>query len=119
MYLNAINGGEDFAEVSALVNGVMFRKNVANRRMPTLIDNPRILLLSGSLEFARVLERFSSIDAVLEQERAHLQMTCRRILSLQPTVVVVEKSVAAHARETLLQKVRACMCGVHHAKERT
>ena len=33
------------------VNGVVFKKDVASKRMRTQIENPRILLLSGSLGY--------------------------------------------------------------------
>ena len=35
------------------VNGVAFKKNVAHRRMRTSIENPRILLLTGSLGYVQ------------------------------------------------------------------
>jgi hypothetical protein len=52
---------------SCIVLGVAARKNVAHRRMRTVIDEPEVLLLSGALEYHRVANRLSSFDTLLEQ----------------------------------------------------
>jgi chaperonin GroEL (HSP60 family) len=41
---------------SQYVNGCVLMKNLADRRMPHELDNPKILLLQGSLGFMREYE---------------------------------------------------------------
>jgi hypothetical protein len=70
--------------------------------MKAKVQNPRILLLSSSLEFQRTA-RFSSFDALLQQEKQHLQIVVNKIAALKPDVVVVEKTVSRLALEFLLK----------------
>lgn len=88
---------------SHLVAGVVCRKNVAHRRMASGKERPRLLLLGGALEYARVQGRLSSLDTLLEQERAHLRAAVARVAAMRPDVVLVESSVARFAQELLLQ----------------
>lgn len=56
---------------SCVINGVVAKKNVANRRMRGNIDSPRVLLLAGALEYQRVANKLSSFDTLLDQVRHH------------------------------------------------
>ena len=87
---------------SRLVCGVVCRRNVAHRRMATHVESPRLLLLAGALQYQRVEGRLSSLDTLLEQERAHLRVACARAAALRPNVLLVEKSCARYAQELLL-----------------
>jgi chaperonin GroEL (HSP60 family) len=78
---------------------------VAHKKMKAKVQNPRILLLSSSLEFQRTA-RFSSFDALLQQEKQHLQIVVNKIAALKPDVVVVEKTVSRLALEFLLKVTR-------------
>ena len=55
---------------SCVVHGVVAKKNVANRKMRTSVENPRVLLLAGALEYQRVSNKLSSFNMLLEQVRA-------------------------------------------------
>jgi 1-phosphatidylinositol-3-phosphate 5-kinase len=83
---------------SRLVRGVACRRSVAHKRMATTVEAPRLLLLGGALQYQRVEGRLSSLDTLLEQERAHLRVACARAVALQPSVVLVEKSCARYAQ---------------------
>ncbi|OAE26350.1 hypothetical protein AXG93_4324s1170 [Marchantia polymorpha subsp. ruderalis] len=89
---------------SVVVKGVVFRKNVANRRMSIKLFNPRVLLLAGALEYQRVSNQLSSLDTLLQQEKDHLDMTVQRIEAHHPNVLLVEKTVSRYAQEILLNK---------------
>lgn len=52
---------------SAVVKGVVCKKNVAHRRMTSKIEKPRILILEGALEYQRVSNLLSSFDTLLQQ----------------------------------------------------
>ncbi len=49
------------------VDGVVFRKNVIRKDMKRIVERPRLLLLSGGIEFHRDEGRLSSFDTLLEQ----------------------------------------------------
>ena len=89
---------------SQVVAGVVARKQVAHRRMRACATRPRLLLLGGALEYARVEGRLSSLDTLLEQERAHLRVAVARLAALRPDVLLVERSCARYAQELLLQQ---------------
>ncbi|XP_022729657.1 1-phosphatidylinositol-3-phosphate 5-kinase FAB1A-like isoform X2 [Durio zibethinus] len=87
---------------SAVVKGVICKKNVAHRRMTSKIDKPRFLILGGALEYQRVSNHLSSFDTLLQQEMDHLKMAVAKIDAHHPNVLLVEKSVSRYAQEYLL-----------------
>ncbi|KAL5583369.1 hypothetical protein UlMin_015811 [Ulmus minor] len=89
---------------SMVVKGVVFKKNVAHRRMTTKIKKPRLLIIGGALEYQRVSTHLSSFDTLLQQEMDHLKMAVAKIDAQHPDVVLVEKSVSRFAQEYLLAK---------------
>ncbi|TYH12877.1 hypothetical protein ES288_A06G100900v1 [Gossypium darwinii] len=89
---------------SAVVKGVVCKKNVAHRRMTSKIDKPRFLILGGALEFRRISNHLSSFDTLLQQEMDHLKMAVAKIDAHHPKVLLVEKSVSRYAQEYLLDK---------------
>ncbi|WVZ57219.1 hypothetical protein U9M48_007629 [Paspalum notatum var. saurae] len=89
---------------STVVKGVVCKKNVANRRMPTRIEKPRLLLLAGALEYHRITNQLSSIDTLLQQETDHLKMAVAKIVAQKPTLLLVENSVSRYAQDLLLEK---------------
>ncbi|KXX80174.1 hypothetical protein MMYC01_204123 [Madurella mycetomatis] len=87
---------------SAYVHGVVFTKNLALKSMPRKIRNPRIVIITFPIEYQRHPEQhFMSLQPVIEQEKEYLRMVVNRILSLEPNVLLVEKSVAGVALQYL------------------
>ncbi|XP_021750291.1 1-phosphatidylinositol-3-phosphate 5-kinase FAB1B-like isoform X1 [Chenopodium quinoa] len=89
---------------SLVVKGVVCKKNVAHRRMTAKFDRPRLLILGGALEYQRVSTHLSSFDTLLQQEMDHLKMAVAKISSLNPNILLVEKSVSRFAQEYLLEQ---------------
>ncbi|XP_039024394.1 1-phosphatidylinositol-3-phosphate 5-kinase FAB1A-like isoform X2 [Hibiscus syriacus] len=89
---------------SAVVKGVVCKKNVAHRRMTSKIDKPRFLILGGALEYQRISNHLSSFDTLLQQEMDHLKMAVAKVGAHHPNVLLVEKSVSRYAQEYLLAK---------------
>ncbi|GMI94948.1 FORMS APLOID AND BINUCLEATE CELLS 1B [Hibiscus trionum] len=89
---------------SAVIKGVVCKKNVAHRRMTSKIDKPRFLILGGALEYQRISNHLSSFDTLLQQEMDHLKMAVAKIAAHQPNVLLVEKSVSRYAQEYLLSE---------------
>lgn len=89
---------------SAVVKGVVCKKNVAHRRMTSKIEKARIVILEGALEYQRVSNHLSSFATLLQQEMDHLKMAVAKIDAHNPDVLLVEKSVSRYAQEYLLEK---------------
>ncbi len=53
---------------SSIVNGVVCRKNIAHKRMRRRIENAKILLIGGSVEFNRTQSRLASLESVTKQQ---------------------------------------------------
>ena len=88
-----------------VTRGEVFGRNVAHRRMASVVRAPRIVLLGGALEYHRVAgPRLSSLDTLLDQEHEHLRTAVMRICALAPDVLAVEKTVARFAQELLLER---------------
>ncbi|KAL8150799.1 hypothetical protein V2J09_020607 [Rumex salicifolius] len=89
---------------SVVVKGVVCKKNVAHRRMKSKIDNAKILIVGGALEYQRVSNHLSSVNTLLRQETDHLKMVVAKIETHHPNIVLVENSVSRYAQEYLLAR---------------
>jgi len=74
--------------------GVGFRKNVARRTMPTYLKHPRVLLLSCALEYDREEMRMTSLENLGAAEEEYIRNQVKKIITLQPNIVIVEKTVS-------------------------
>lgn len=86
---------------SRIVGGAVFTKNVVHKEMATTIDHPKVLLLKCAIVYQRKEDKFVTIENTLLQERESLRNVTARILSLQPNVVLVHKTVAGIAQDML------------------
>jgi len=98
--IKTIPGGS--ATDTAIVNGLVCTKSVAHRKMRQDIENPRILLLHSSIEYQRVENKFSSLEPQILQEYEYLRNCVGRIATLQPDILLVEKTVSRLAQGFLL-----------------
>ncbi|KAK4763836.1 hypothetical protein SAY87_013274 [Trapa incisa] len=89
---------------STMIKGIVCTKNVKHKRMIAQYQNPRVLILGGSLEYQRVPNQLASFNTLLQQEIDHLKMIISKIEALHPNVLLVEKSVSSYALEYLLAK---------------
>ncbi|KAK9762782.1 Mitochondrial distribution and morphology protein 12, partial [Basidiobolus ranarum] len=85
------------------INGFVCTKNLAHKRMPRILKNPRIMIFTFSLEYHRVDNQYLSLEPVLAQEREHLKNLVARVVALRPTLIIVEKSVSRLALEFLMK----------------
>eukprot|EP00192_Tetraselmis_astigmatica_P001813 CAMPEP_0117653904 /NCGR_PEP_ID=MMETSP0804-20121206/3450_1 /TAXON_ID=1074897 /ORGANISM="Tetraselmis astigmatica, Strain CCMP880" /LENGTH=2102 /DNA_ID=CAMNT_0005460131 /DNA_START=192 /DNA_END=6500 /DNA_ORIENTATION=+ len=86
---------------SSVVRGVAAWKNPATRNMPTSVENPRVMLLSGAVEYQRTQNRLCSLETLVQQEKEHLRNSVLRIAQHKPNVLMVERTVARMALEML------------------
>src|ERR1700730_15368615 len=79
---------------SEYVDGVVITKNVAHKQMSRVQQNPRVMLVTFPLEFARVQGQYMHFGQIVRQEKEYLGNLASRIAALRPHVVLVEKSVS-------------------------
>ena len=99
MKLKKIPGGRPGD--TSYVSGVVFTKNLALKSMPRNIANPRILIITFPLEYARHQQHFMSLEPVIRQEREYLQNLVHRIAALDPHLLLVQYNVSGLALEYL------------------
>lgn len=97
--VKVISGGsvDDYAYLS----GVAFHNNVTDKKMSKTIDNAKIMLLSGGIEYTRTGR--VSLDVLLEQEERYMEILVTKIFKLKPNVLLVSRSVSRKAQELLLR----------------
>ncbi|KAL7566411.1 hypothetical protein ACA910_000894 [Epithemia clementina (nom. ined.)] len=87
----------------AYLSGVVFRKTVSHKRMAREIGNPRIMLLSGGIEFTRTENRIASLETLFEQEDKYMEILVGKILKLKPDILMTGRFVSRRAQELLLK----------------
>jgi len=98
-----------------LIRGVVFRHNVAHRKMRTTIENPKVLLLSCSIDAHKTHNNLASFDLLLKQEQEYTQLLVKRISYVAPDIVVVCGSVSRLAQRLLLQEDITLLVGVQQS----
>ncbi|KAG9412391.1 hypothetical protein AC1031_015313 [Aphanomyces cochlioides] len=93
--------GEAVSYTGQVILGVVCRKNVSHKKASKELENPRLLLLGGSIEYGRTNDKLSVLEEILAQEQTYVQNQVKKILDLKPTVVFVEQSVSRMAQELL------------------
>lgn len=86
---------------TSYVSGLVFTKNLALKSMPRSIPQPRILIITFPLEYARHQQHFMSLEPLIRQEREFLENLVSRIAALKPNLLLVEKNVSGLALELL------------------
>lgn len=83
------------------VSGVVFAKNLALKSMPRSVSQPRIVVVTFPIEYQRHQQQLMSLEPVIAQEKDFLQKMVNRILSLRPTLLLVEKNISGVALQLL------------------
>ncbi|KAI6239386.1 1-phosphatidylinositol-3-phosphate 5-kinase [Aphelenchoides fujianensis] len=94
------------------INGVVFSKALHHRSMLPYGENASILLLSGNISYERVVERMSSLEIIMAQERDHLRNQVDRIASRKVSLLLAEHSVSTTALEMLLDAQIGLCCNL-------
>jgi len=83
------------------INGVVFKKDVSSRRMRTQIENPKILLLNGSLGYVQEDDGLIDIPAEISQQESFIRIIRQKIKALKPDIIFVEKDASRLALQVL------------------
>ncbi|KAF7509055.1 hypothetical protein GJ744_008450 [Endocarpon pusillum] len=86
---------------TSYISGLVFTKNLALKSMPRSIQQPRILIITFALEYARHEQHFMSLEPVIRQEREYLENLVGRIAAQKPQLLLVERHVSGMALELL------------------
>lgn len=88
---------------STYVSGVVFTKNLALKRMPRTIHNPRIMLVTFPVEYHHSEMQLMSLDPMIAQGKEYIHNLVMRIVSHKPSVLVIGNSVSGIALDYLLE----------------
>jgi T-complex protein 1 subunit gamma len=101
-----IPGGE--IQECAVLEGVMFQKDVVHANMRRRIENPKILLLDTPLEYKKgesqtnmEITDENDWNTLLKLEEEYVANMCAQIIAAQPDIVVTEKGVSDLAQHYL------------------
>jgi 1-phosphatidylinositol-3-phosphate 5-kinase len=88
----------------AYISGVLFRKQSPNKNMTREILNPKILIISGGIEYNKNDSRLTTFGALLEQEERHLEVLINKITKIfSPDIVLIGRSVSRKAQDLFLK----------------
>lgn len=97
-------------EMSEILDGVMFNKDVTHTGMKRRIENPRIVMLDCNLEYKKGesqtnMEFMQETDfrKILQLEENYIKDICDDIIALKPDLVLTEKGVSDLAQHFLLK----------------
>lgn len=86
---------------TAYVSGVVFSKNIALKGMRKSFVQPRVVIVTFAIEYARHNQHFMSLEPVIAQEREYLRNLVGRIAALRPHVLLVQRNVSGLALQML------------------
>ncbi|KAJ9602394.1 Mitochondrial distribution and morphology protein 12 [Cladophialophora chaetospira] len=86
---------------TAYISGLIFTKNVALKSMARSLSNPRILIVTFAIEYARHEAHFMSLDPVIRQEKEYLTNLVGRIAALKPDLLLAQRNISGLALELL------------------
>lgn len=84
------------------IQGIALRKNIPHKRMSNEILNPRILMISGALDF-KDSQDYTNLGSLVEEEKEQAKSIVKSIMKVQPDILVVEKTVDWGIQELLRQ----------------
>ncbi|KAI4389393.1 hypothetical protein MLD38_001623 [Melastoma candidum] len=87
---------------SQFVKGLVFKKHAAHKHMPTMYNNPKLLLIKGML--GQSPSSLSSFNSMEEEKDGLLKRVVDMIEMSNPSVVFVEKFVSRDVQEYILAK---------------
>jgi hypothetical protein len=83
------------------INGWVLKNNIADRRMKSEINNPRILLIGNSIGFTQE-DPGIDLETYVRQENHYIDILMDRIELVKPNVIIIEKDIS----RSVLTKIR-------------
>jgi chaperonin GroEL (HSP60 family) len=92
--------------------GIACRANVIHKKMKSVIENPEILLLSGSLEYGNQRTELIEIDQVHKMENKYYSHVIKKLKKIKPSLILSSESVPMKIREYLLREEVSLVCKI-------
>ena len=95
----------------------MATKNIADKRMASRINKPKILLISSPLEFygrRNTNKTYAAIDSLIQQETYYLGILKRKISLLRPDLIVTECGASRVVLDELRKEGMTIITNVKH-----
>ena len=83
------------------INGCVIKNNIADRKMRSKIDNPKILLIGNSIGFFQD-DSFADLETYVKQENHYIDILMDRISQANPDIIIIEKDIS----RSILCKIR-------------
>ncbi|CAG9319607.1 unnamed protein product [Blepharisma stoltei] len=84
------------------INGVIIKKNTANKRMTKAFDKPKLLILSGSADFGGSEKKLVAMHKLVDQEENYTKIMVKKIKSMGPNIILIENSMPLNALNELI-----------------
>lgn len=83
------------------INGCVIKNNIADRRMKSEINNPKILLIGNSIGICQE-ESCADIETYVSQEKHYIDILMDRLNQVNPNVILIENDIS----RSVLSKIR-------------
>lgn len=90
--------------VTRAFRGYAATKNVANKHMETVFLNPRVIIVTPSVEMSSLQPESLKFEEIISQEKNYLRRIMDRLLKFNPHIVFVENTINIIALEYLQSK---------------
>ncbi|CAH8527016.1 unnamed protein product [Schistosoma rodhaini] len=88
---------------SDLFPGLIFSKRPTHKLMPTVLNNPRILLLDSSISYQRTTSKMTWLESQIMQEEEYITNCVCKILCLHPNIIFVSGTVCYLAQNFIFK----------------
>ena len=89
--------------VTGYFKGVVFRKNVAHKKMKSSFLTSKLMIITGNLEVTETISSNNqTFENLVNNERKNIKRNVDKIVKLKPDLLLVEKSANRYATELLL-----------------
>jgi 1-phosphatidylinositol-3-phosphate 5-kinase len=83
-------------EKTKTVEGVVFSKKLPIKTMPSIIENPKIMLITFPIEYDQDINNrhhFQSLESIIAQQDQYIKKLVDRILNLKPNIIISSNSI--------------------------
>ncbi|CAH8512909.1 unnamed protein product [Schistosoma haematobium] len=88
---------------SDLFPGLIISKRPTHKLMPTVLNNPRILLLDSSINYQRTTSKMTWLESQIMQEEEYITNCVCKILCLHPNIIFVSGTVCYLAQNFIFK----------------
>ncbi|XP_065570926.1 1-phosphatidylinositol 3-phosphate 5-kinase-like [Artemia franciscana] len=100
--IKKLTGGR--REESRVMNGLAISKTVAHKNMHSSLKNPRIVLISGGIDYLERCDKMITFESLAKEETDYYRKTISNVESWQPNIVVCSGPVSRIAQDSLRQR---------------